>query len=352
MRRIISLCISFACAMSLAVDVHSQVLTGHITDANGQPLPFASVYTKDYSRSTIADKNGSYALDGLKAGQDTIIFSCIGYEAALRRVEIANGASATLDVQLQAREIELGEVVVHGRQLPGGILDSVIAHRKPAKAIRSHSGKASVNMESVGNLGEFPSSYIKTMQLAMSLAGFGQLFKSLRENPDLRITATMPFQYANGKMTIGEKTISVAGGSLDEKQKQAYRDKAWNASSDYDEKVYSWVEEIRQKDKKSLKKSGKRCIKLKDSYAENGRTIYVLSCDGEELRIADGCWQVAGFVRKEKESVVKAICKEVFPGIFRPITIEVLARLDLDESHKWSLARTTSLEYANSRQSH
>ena len=92
----------------LPLTVQAQ-LSGKITDANGEPLPFANVYIEGTSRGTSANTEGVYFLD-LKNGTYRLVFQYIGYNKKIETAKI-NGATV-LDIQLQTSEIELSEFVV------------------------------------------------------------------------------------------------------------------------------------------------------------------------------------------------------------------------------------------------
>ena len=51
---------------------------GTVTDANGDPVPFASIQLKGTKTGTSTDENGNYTFSAPKNG--TLIFSSIGYQ--------------------------------------------------------------------------------------------------------------------------------------------------------------------------------------------------------------------------------------------------------------------------------
>ncbi|MFW5762409.1 MAG: carboxypeptidase-like regulatory domain-containing protein, partial [Cyclobacteriaceae bacterium] len=58
-----------------------KTMHGKVMDANGNPLPGASVYIHELHRGTITDEDGFYRLDALNKGVYHIHVTFIGYEA-------------------------------------------------------------------------------------------------------------------------------------------------------------------------------------------------------------------------------------------------------------------------------
>ncbi|MFZ1530260.1 MAG: SusC/RagA family TonB-linked outer membrane protein [Ferruginibacter sp.] len=106
MRRFLTL---FTVLMLSAVLAFAQnrVVTGKVTDANGKPVPFASVVVKG-GGGVQADANGEYSIK--VAPNDVLVISGTG----LQQVEVPVGSMTYIDTRLQLRENTLQEVVVTG----------------------------------------------------------------------------------------------------------------------------------------------------------------------------------------------------------------------------------------------
>lgn len=105
MKHFILLCWAFLTCTAL----HGQV-TGVITTATGEPLPFASVYVKGTSTGTTSNVEGAYRLE-LSAGRYELVFQFVGYKQRIELLQVGN-QPVVLNVSLQEQPIELGEVVV------------------------------------------------------------------------------------------------------------------------------------------------------------------------------------------------------------------------------------------------
>lgn len=111
-KRIILLLILVCTGMS---QLAAQVISGTITDENGEPLPGASVIIKEQPTvGATSDFEGQYTLSGFKPGSFTLEFSFIGYETKQFPLEIAANGKRTITVRLAESNSQLDEVVVVG----------------------------------------------------------------------------------------------------------------------------------------------------------------------------------------------------------------------------------------------
>ncbi|MDZ7880868.1 MAG: DUF5686 and carboxypeptidase regulatory-like domain-containing protein [Saprospiraceae bacterium] len=99
----------FTCLFaSFSIIVHAQ-LTGTISNAKGEILPFANVYLEGTTRGTTANTEGGYFFD-LADGTYSIVFQSIGYTKKVQSIKVAG--KTRHDIVLDAAEVELSEVVV------------------------------------------------------------------------------------------------------------------------------------------------------------------------------------------------------------------------------------------------
>src|SRR5690554_674390 len=85
-----------------------QIITGTVTDANGDPLPGVTVSVSGTSIGTATDLEGKYTLSVPEGS--TLVFSFIGFES--QRIEV--GSRTVIDVTLNEDMTSLDEVVVVG----------------------------------------------------------------------------------------------------------------------------------------------------------------------------------------------------------------------------------------------
>ena len=91
-------------------------LQGNIQDKEyaGNPLPFADVYIKGTTKGATTDFDGNYSIEGIDAGEQTVVISFVGYETKEVTVTIVDGQTITHNDELGADAAALEEVVVEG----------------------------------------------------------------------------------------------------------------------------------------------------------------------------------------------------------------------------------------------
>ncbi|MCP1384625.1 SusC/RagA family TonB-linked outer membrane protein [Runella salmonicolor] len=94
---------------SLEYQLTESIVTGTVTDENGQGLPGVSVLIKGTQRGTTTDAVGKYKL-ALSDNNEVLVFSFVGYLSQ----EIKIGSQTTLNVSLKLDTKALEEVVVVG----------------------------------------------------------------------------------------------------------------------------------------------------------------------------------------------------------------------------------------------
>ena len=93
-------------------------VTGVVTDAaTKRPISSATVLLDARASRTTGD-DGSYRFGDVEPGTHTISVRRLGYTPSTRRVTIADGATATVDVALSAAASALDQVVVTGTVIP------------------------------------------------------------------------------------------------------------------------------------------------------------------------------------------------------------------------------------------
>ncbi|THU41672.1 SusC/RagA family TonB-linked outer membrane protein [Niastella caeni] len=87
-------------------------IRGRVTDETGAPIPNASIVLLGTDKGTAADTKGEFVLMGVKPGDYRLQVSAIGFQTFIRNVSINDEAIVNVDVELQAGNNKLDEVVV------------------------------------------------------------------------------------------------------------------------------------------------------------------------------------------------------------------------------------------------
>jgi hypothetical protein len=84
-------------------------LSGKITDEEGKPLPFATIYLQNTTLGATSNQAGVYFLK-LDPGEYTVVVKYIGYKQIVETLQISG--EIRKDFQLEPEEIEIEEVVI------------------------------------------------------------------------------------------------------------------------------------------------------------------------------------------------------------------------------------------------
>jgi CarboxypepD_reg-like domain len=113
MRRILPVFFLFA---SLAA--HAQLtLKGRVVNAaDGQPVPFCSVFLANTTKGTTADENGNFTLANLPDGRYDLVASSVGFETVAAPIQTKQ--AAPLLIRMKADVAQLAEVQVKASRNP------------------------------------------------------------------------------------------------------------------------------------------------------------------------------------------------------------------------------------------
>ena len=105
-------------------------LNGRITDTQGTPLPFVSVYIDGTYTGTTSNNDGYYELDITQTGTYEVVYQYLGY-ATLRKAITIPTLPYTQDIVLEEETTSLSEVVVEADVNPADrVMRAAIAKRK------------------------------------------------------------------------------------------------------------------------------------------------------------------------------------------------------------------------------
>ncbi len=113
------------------------VVEGRVVEAaTGEPLLGVNVVVLQedgFRRGASTDEQGRFRIEALPEGAYTLRATSIGYVPLEQRVQLADGETVSLVIDLDAKAYELSEIVVRGRQ-PGETVPTTV-HRLSAAAI-------------------------------------------------------------------------------------------------------------------------------------------------------------------------------------------------------------------------
>lgn len=124
--------------------LRAQSVSGKITDAKGEGLPYASVAIQNTTHGAVAGPDGSYRLQLERPGTYTLVYKSLGYKPVIEVVQVAAGEQKK-NVRLEDEELVLSEVVISGdgRDPAYAIMEKAIRNKKKNEnAVRGYSSRA------------------------------------------------------------------------------------------------------------------------------------------------------------------------------------------------------------------
>lgn len=120
----------FLLLLLITSQLSAQSISGIISDEQGSPLPFATIYIRNIETGTASNKEGYFAYN-LPAGKYDIVFQYLGYESIVKFVEISS-EPIEINVKLKSQTFMLRDVVVKaGKEDPAyTIMRKAIAKSK------------------------------------------------------------------------------------------------------------------------------------------------------------------------------------------------------------------------------
>ncbi len=113
---LLSLILSVLLAVALATPSTAQQIgrvEGTVVQAgNGEPVGSVRVTVVGTNIATLTGTDGSFVLQRVPAGQHTLLFRWLGFQAHQEAVTVTAGATQRLDVRLQPQPIMLSEIIV------------------------------------------------------------------------------------------------------------------------------------------------------------------------------------------------------------------------------------------------
>lgn len=122
--------LSLVLLFTASTSVWAYQVRGVVSDAEGEPVPYAKVYEENSTNGVVTNVKGEYFLE-LANGTHRVVFSSLGYLTKKVDVVVA-GKTQTLDVTLEEEGVEIETVTLTaGRKDPAyAIMEKVIANKK------------------------------------------------------------------------------------------------------------------------------------------------------------------------------------------------------------------------------
>lgn len=139
--------------------IASAQITGTIADADGEPIPFASVFIKDTYTGTSSNVDGIYRLEFKKTGNYTIVFQSLGYKAEEIETQI-DKFPFELNAVLLTETTSLDEVVVRSDENPADRVIREAINNREANRLKGSSYTADFYSRGLMRMDDVPEKFL------------------------------------------------------------------------------------------------------------------------------------------------------------------------------------------------
>ena len=140
----------------LSVNVHGQTIKGKITDQQGKPIEYATIYIDEIKTGTITSESGEFIIS-LQPGTYTCIIQHLSYKTINKTIEIPQ--ESILKIQMETKDILLREVTISSKEedraysiIRKTVAKSPYYQRQLLKYTATYYGKGSVKVKDVPRL--------------------------------------------------------------------------------------------------------------------------------------------------------------------------------------------------------
>lgn len=300
--------------------VHAQSLSGTVSVVGAENNALATIRINDLNIGTTAKLDGTYHIDGIKPGKHDVEFSFIGHKTVRETVVWNAGEDKVLNVKMVEEPIMLDALFVtpDGSDAAQYILKKVWANaEKKHRKLSSFNANASTVLSFSGFdiVSEFmPSAIRKVILFSASIVGMKTLVKLILDNPNLHVKATSKLVHARDKYTWKDAKITECNIAATEKEKAVLSQIVDNGNL-YDI-VYG---------SENLLRSKKVKAKLKGSYEDRGRFVYVI--EGRKgsrqctMHVVEDTWDVLRMEYKDDMERTIVECRKAVDGLYLPVSI-------------------------------
>ncbi|MBF4470672.1 TonB-dependent receptor [Flavobacterium sp. HJJ] len=117
-------------------------VTGKVTDTKNSPLIGVVVYADEAHKSAKTDENGMYTLSGLPNGEETLVFSYVGFAGQNKKIQKVQNTQ-TLDIVMDEMAFQMDEVIV---STPFSKLQSQNVMKVDRESVKSMQEKGSATL--------------------------------------------------------------------------------------------------------------------------------------------------------------------------------------------------------------
>lgn len=143
--------LAFVAAAPALAQGHGRIV-GTVTDADsGDPIAGVQILVEGTGNGGVTGPRGTYSIPNVPAGQQTLVYTILGYETTRESVSVADEQTSRVDVALSEGFVEMGQIVVRG------------ASRQPTRIVEAPAAVSVVTPEELereGAHGQLPKLFL------------------------------------------------------------------------------------------------------------------------------------------------------------------------------------------------
>ena len=105
------------------------ILSGKVTDQNGKPVPFASIYIKNTTNGASANIEGVYSLS-LQPGEYEVRYKAVGYKQETQKLDLKSNTVINITLSTEVYEMKTVTISASGEDPAYAIIRKAIRRRK------------------------------------------------------------------------------------------------------------------------------------------------------------------------------------------------------------------------------
>ncbi|MEO6851801.1 MAG: DUF5686 and carboxypeptidase regulatory-like domain-containing protein, partial [Mucilaginibacter sp.] len=117
------------CNICFSVVAQQLSISGKVTDQNGKPVPFASIFIKNTTNGASANSEGDYSIK-LPAGSYEVLYRAVGYKQEIRKVALNNNTVLNVTITEEVYELKSVTINANGEDPAYAIIRKAIKRRK------------------------------------------------------------------------------------------------------------------------------------------------------------------------------------------------------------------------------
>lgn len=331
------------------LQANAATIKGKITNNDGKPVAFATVWIESQNITTVSGLDGTYTLRDVPTGTHQLCAIYFGYRKEVMSINVGTNGEISHNFTMDEPLTVMPEVFVTptGESIEEFIVRMVAEHKKPLNAaVSSFDGLGSLYWETDNDslFHYMQPDLFKMLKVSVSILGFGTLLTIERDYPGAKFTIDQKLSF-NGTVKGDRQVVGMMAPTFKQKEVDYLEKHSWKIDHNVYDLLYkqfnaSKINRTIASNNKAQEKARNKGIDFKRDtngwkyiglYEEDGRDVYIIKKGKKEFHIVDGVWQIKRCTQEEDETKTIAECREMLPGIYLPVSYYMKDNLNIDK---------------------